>query len=80
MISCCSNKAFALTGRLVNCYYTQGVELYDGYSYDTLLISYHKVRGKKRDFAFGQKKTNGVQSLDTPHLPKYMRKLMQRYD
>ena len=38
-----------------------------------------KVRGKKRDFAFG-KKTNGVQSLDTPHLPKYMRKLMQRYD
>lgn len=26
------------------------------------------------------KKTNEVQSLDTPHLPKYMRKLLQRYN
>ena len=43
-------------------------------------ILFIKVRGKKRDFAFWTKKTNGVQSLDTPHLPKYMRKLMQRYD
>ena len=25
-------------------------------------------------------KTNGVQSHDTPHLPKYMRKLVQRYN
>jgi len=27
-----------------------------------------------------KQKTNEVQSLDTPHLPKYMRKLMQSYD
>ncbi len=39
-----------------------------------------KVSGKSGISLFGQKKTNGVQSLDTPHLPKYMRKLMQRYD
>lgn len=26
------------------------------------------------------KKTNGVQSHDTPHLPKYMRKLVQSYN
>ncbi len=40
-----------------------------------LAISYDKVSGKSEISLFGQKKTNGVQSLDTPHLPKYMRKL-----
>ena len=32
------------------------------------------------NFKLFTKKTNGVQSLDTPHLPKYMRKLVQSYD
>ena len=37
-----------------------------------------KVSGKSGISLLGKK--NGVQSLDTPHLPKYMRKLLQRYD
>lgn len=49
-------------------------------SFYTLLIYYYKVSGKSGISLLGKKKTNGVQSLDTPHLPKYMRKLLQRYD
>ena len=43
-----------------------------------LAFSYYKVSGKS-GISLLCKKTNGVQSHDTPHLPKYMRKLVQSY-